>query len=88
MKQRSNTVSEGEQFSTRLDHEMLEFRLAVIQRVCAVRGMKVSRDDCETALVAGDGNLLATVSHISKRWQVRWSRHRVMFIIKRALGIK
>lgn len=88
MNQSSGGVAEQDPFTARLEEEMHEFRLAVIGRVCAARGIKASRDDCASALVAGEGRLSLAVVYLSERWHSKWSAQRVMSAIRRVFGIK
>ena len=81
-------MSEHENFNQLLEQEMYMFRLTVIGRVCAARGIRATRDDCASALEAGEGRLSVAVANLSETWNARWSAHRVMSVIRRLLGMK
>ena len=82
------SAAEHDQFAQRLEQEMYEFRLTVLGRVCAARGIRATRDDCAAALEEGEGRLSLAVAHLSKSWHASWSAQRVMSVIRRVLGMK
>ena len=88
MNHSSGGVAEQDPFTNRLEDEMHEFRLAVIGRVCAARGIRASRDDCALALGAGEGKLSLAVAYLSERWHSKWSAQRVISLIRKAIGLK
>ena len=80
-------MNELDNFAQRLEHEMYEFRLAVIYRICVARGIKVDKEDCASALVAADGRLALAISHLIDVHQSRWHPRRLLSMIRRVLHL-
>jgi hypothetical protein len=75
-------------FAATLEQEMVEFRLSIISRVCATRGIRVTRDDCESALIVGKGKLSSAVSHICESRKSKWGIISIVTTFRRVFGRK